>query len=31
VLALWSADRGYSRADEELVTTVAALSALRLR
>ncbi|HVG76617.1 MAG TPA: GAF domain-containing protein [Patescibacteria group bacterium] len=30
VLALWSADRGYSRADEELVTTVAALSALRL-
>jgi GAF domain-containing protein len=30
VLALWSADRGYSRADEELVTTVAALAAMRL-
>jgi hypothetical protein len=30
VLALWSADRVYSRADEELLTTVAALSAIRL-
>ena len=30
VLALWSADRGFSRADEELLTTVASLSALRL-
>lgn len=30
VLALWSADRVFSRADEELLTTVAALSALRL-
>ena len=30
VLALWSADRGFSRADEELVSTVAALSGLRL-
>jgi GAF domain-containing protein len=30
VLALWSADRGFSRADEELLTTVAALAAMRL-
>jgi transcriptional regulator with GAF, ATPase, and Fis domain len=30
VLAFWSADRVFSRADEELLTTVAALSALRL-
>jgi GAF domain-containing protein len=30
VLALWSADRAFSRADEELLTTVASLSALRL-
>ena len=30
VLALWSADRVFSRADEELLTTVAALTALRL-
>ena len=31
VLALWSADRAYSRADEELLTTVAALAASRAR
>jgi GAF domain-containing protein len=30
VLALWSADRAFSRADEELLTTVAALTAPRL-
>ena len=30
VLALWSADRAFSRADEELLTTVAALTAARL-
>ncbi len=30
VLAVWSADRGYSRADEELLTTIAALAAMRL-
>jgi GAF domain-containing protein len=30
VLAFWSPDRVFSRADEELLTTIAALSALRL-
>jgi GAF domain-containing protein len=30
MLALWSVDRMFSRADEELLTTVAALSAIRL-
>jgi GAF domain-containing protein len=30
VLSLWSGERPYSRADEELMTTVAALLALRL-
>ena len=30
VLSLWSGDRPYSRADEEMMTTVAALLALRL-
>jgi hypothetical protein len=29
VLSLWSGERAYSRADEELMTTVAALLALR--
>jgi hypothetical protein len=29
-LSLWSAERPYSRADEELVLAVAALLALRL-
>jgi hypothetical protein len=30
VLAFWSPDRVFSRADEELLATIAALSALRL-